>query len=358
MIVSCEKCGKQYNIDPEQIKGEKAQFQCESCKSVITVSKQVSNPPKESPPKPSPPETKKKAPSVAGPRKRGVGLRPKMFFLFFIVPIGLIIAASLLTLNNMRTLTNLLTQESSHVVTKIAEETVADKARAVAREVELYLMTHPDLKKEDFQENPEFMNVAVQKVGITGNSLVMSRPTENEPITMWANPDKELIGIDIVEAMRKTLGAEYERWYKVQGKNYEVGGYYTWIDKREKYQFSVPIEGYNLNAVATAYLDEFTLPMIDLEARANNMLAQTTRTMTIVLAATARLIALVVAVYSYRLSGRLKSLSSAADRISVGNLDVEIEGTKSRDEIGVLANDLSRMQTSIRLAIKRLRERR
>jgi methyl-accepting chemotaxis protein len=158
--------------------------------------------------------------------------------------------------------------------------------------------------------------------------------------------------------MRKTLGAEYERWYKVQGKNYEVGGYYTWIDKREKYQFSVPIEGTNLNAVATAYLDEFTLPMTDLQARANTMLDQTTRTMTIVLAATAILIALVVAVYSYRLSGRLKSLSGAADRISVGNLDVEIEGTKSRDEIGVLANDLSRMQTSIRLAIKRLRERR
>jgi predicted Zn finger-like uncharacterized protein len=358
MIVSCEKCGKRYNIDPEQIKGDKAQFQCESCKNVITVLKQKNNPPKEAPPKPPPLETKKKAPSVTGPRKRGVGLRPKMFFLFFFVPIGLIIAASLLTLNNMRTLTDLLTKESSHVVTKIAEEAVADKARAVAREVELYLITHPGLKKEDFQQDPEFMNVAIQKVGITGNTLLMSRPTENEPSIMWANPNKELIGIDIAEAMRKTLGAEYERWNKLQAKNYEVGGYYTWIDKREKYQFSVPIEGTNFNAVATAYLDEFTLPMTDLEARASKMLVQTTHTMTIVLAATAILIALVVALYSYRLSGRLKSLSSAADRISVGNLDVEIEGTKSRDEIGVLANDLSRMQTSIRLAIKRLRERR
>jgi HAMP domain-containing protein len=56
-------------------------------------------------------------------------------------------------------------------------------------------------------------------------------------------------------------------------------------------------------------------------ARANPLTARATRTVMIVLAATAALIALIVIIYSYRLSGRLKSLLDAADRISLGNID-------------------------------------
>jgi methyl-accepting chemotaxis protein len=46
-----------------------------------------------------------------------------------------------------------------------------------------------------------------------------------------------------------------------------------------------------------------------------------------------------------------------AERISVGDLDIEIEST-STDEIGELSEAISRMQESIRLSIERLRRRR
>lgn len=358
MIVSCEKCGKKYQVDLERIKGETARFRCESCQNIITVSKNADNTAKEPTLQPLPAEPEKKMTPGAKPRGRGIGLRGKMFFLFFFVPICLFVAAGLLYLDYMRNLANLITEESSQLVTKMAEEAVAEKARAVAREVRLYLDTHPDLEKEEFRNDPEFMDIAIQNVGVTGYTLVVSRPTETEPSIMWANPRPEMIGIDIIEAMEETLGRDYERWLKIHGKPYEVGGYYTWVDGREKYQFSVPIEGTTLNVESSAYLDEFTLPMEHLKAQANQMTLQATHTVTIILAATAALIAFFVIFYSYRLSGRLKALSAAADSISVGNLDVEIKGLKSKDEIGVLANDLSRMQTSIRLAIKRLRERR
>ncbi len=358
MIVSCEKCGKKYQINPEQIRGEAIQFQCKICHSVTKVSKQEKNSAKEPPSIPPISVTKGKAPPVSAPRKRGIGLRGKMFFLFFFVPICLIIAASLYYLNHMKSLSGLITQESSQVVTKMAEEAIAEKGRATAREVKLYLKTHPDLKKEDFYKDPGFMNVAIQPVGETGYTLLVSRATENEPSIIWAHPKKEFIGIDIVNAMKKTLGRDYERWYKIQGKDYEVGGYYMWIDKQEKYTFSVPIRGTIFNSVSTTNLGEFTLPMKHLEARANTLTARVTHAAMIILAVTALLIAFFVVFYSYRLSGRLKSLADAADHISLGNLNVEIGGIQSRDEIGDLANAFSRMQTSIRFAIKRLRERR
>jgi HAMP domain-containing protein len=50
-------------------------------------------------------------------------------------------------------------------------------------------------------------------------------------------------------------------------------------------------------------------------------------------------------------------LREVAERISVGELEMEIE-TKSRDEIGDLAVAIAGMRDNIRLSIERLRRRR
>ena len=57
------------------------------------------------------------------------------------------------------------------------------------------------------------------------------------------------------------------------------------------------------------------------------------------------------------LSRPILKLTGAAGRISLGDLDVEID-TKRKDEIGDLAEAIARMQDSIRLSIERLRRRR
>ncbi|MBU0987648.1 MAG: HAMP domain-containing protein, partial [Proteobacteria bacterium] len=66
----------------------------------------------------------------------------------------------------------------------------------------------------------------------------------------------------------------------------------------------------------------------------------------------------IIAWFSGRaLSRPIIKLTDAADRISVGELDVEID-TNRKDEIGDLAEAVARMQDSIRLSIERLRQRR
>jgi len=52
----------------------------------------------------------------------------------------------------------------------------------------------------------------------------------------------------------------------------------------------------------------------------------------------------------------IKELTNAADRMSLGDLNVEIK-TSTRDEIGQLAEAIGRMQDSLRLSIERLRRR-
>ena len=53
----------------------------------------------------------------------------------------------------------------------------------------------------------------------------------------------------------------------------------------------------------------------------------------------------------------IRKLTDAAERMSLGELNVKID-VKSRDEIGLLAQAVGRMQTSLRLAMNRLRRKR
>ena len=159
MIVTCEKCGKQYQIEPEQIKGKTGRFQCEFCNHMITVAPQegsslTSLSPAKKPTegrganRPPDPATEKKVPKVSGSEKRGLGLRTKMFLLFFLIPIVLILAASLLYLWQLNTLSSHLAKGSSEMVTHMSEDVILKRARAVASQTKLYLTTHPELKKK------------------------------------------------------------------------------------------------------------------------------------------------------------------------------------------------------------------
>jgi len=53
----------------------------------------------------------------------------------------------------------------------------------------------------------------------------------------------------------------------------------------------------------------------------------------------------------------IMNLTDAAERMSLGELNVKID-VKSKDEIGLLAQAVGRMQTSLRLAMNRLRRKR
>jgi methyl-accepting chemotaxis protein len=76
----------------------------------------------------------------------------------------------------------------------------------------------------------------------------------------------------------------------------------------------------------------------------------------IVLAATMGVVLLVAWFLARSLVRPIRKLTEAADRMSLGDLNVEIKA-KSRDEIGKLTEAVARMQDSLRLSIERLRRR-
>jgi predicted Zn finger-like uncharacterized protein len=381
MIIICEECGKKYRIDPSKIKGQTAKFRCKECNHIIAVSKPEAKPPEPSPPpfvEPdgevidqmqaavesvrAGPSTKTKPRFSLALKPQRLSLRPKMMVLFFVFPIIFIAVASLLFLNEMDDLSQLLTGQSSKIVSKMAEDKIASIARSVARQCRLYMLSHPGLRKENFAKDKMFKRLAVQPVGKKGYTALYERPGGDGIWRTWAHTNPKIIGIDM-KKLKKPLGPNFPGFWRVYigvKKGKESSGYYTWQDKdktfRDKFMVCTPIEGTRFVVAATTYLDEFTRPVKRLQASSAELTRQTRLTVWGILGATLLLVGLIVSIFGNRLAGRIKSLTEVADRISVGELDAVID-INSKDEIGDLAEAITRMQDSVRLSIERLRRR-
>ena len=382
MIVICEECGKKYRIDPAKIPEKGARFKCKSCSNVITVSKPEGTP-SEPPPSPAnqmpaqdgeerqvaaePAEQKKPAgiKKSQKPRRKptGLGLRTKMALLFVFIPIVLIAAAGALYLWQLNTLASDITNVSSKVVTQMAEDVIQENARAVAKQCNLYLASHPKLKKEDYNNDQGFKKSVVQKVGKSGYTALHEIPGADGVWRTWAHVNPKIVGIDMSK-LKKPLGRNFPGFWKIYTGvkvDRESKGYYAWKDAdgrvRDKFMVCTPIEGTRYVIASTTYLDEFTQPVTHMEAHAKKFLTNTRNIVFGIMGGTLILIILTVSIYGTKLTGTIKSLTDVADRISVGELDAEIKN-KSKDELGDLAEAISRMQDSIRLSIERLRRRR
>jgi methyl-accepting chemotaxis protein len=77
----------------------------------------------------------------------------------------------------------------------------------------------------------------------------------------------------------------------------------------------------------------------------------------ILLAGTVLLVLIIAWISARAIVTPIRKLTDAAERMSLGELNVKID-IKSKDEIGLLARAIGRMQTSLRLAMNRLRRKR
>jgi predicted Zn finger-like uncharacterized protein len=397
MIIICEECGKKYQIDPSRIKASGAKAKCTACGNMMTITKpeakleaKLETKPKAKPPEPppalrptreipakgeEPPPPKEEPPSrvteekpearEALPKamKKGMGLRFKIFLLFFLIPIILFVGAGYLYLRQLGNLSDLITQESTKAVTQLGEQIIAEKARSVAEQVRLYLLSHPNLKREQFNNDQEFRQIVIQKVGLTGYTALQAVPDKDGIWRNWAHTNPKIVGIDM-STLKGPLGKNFPGFWRIfssgrDGK--ESRGYYSWQDAdgsfRDKYMVCSPVKGTPYYIAATTYLDEFTKPVKEMERKAGEISTDTRNIVLIILGGTLLLIGIIVALYGTRLTGRIKRLTSVAEKISVGEMDTEIPAT-SRDEIGDLSEAIGRMQESIKLSIERLRRRR
>lgn len=397
MIIHCQNCQMKYKFDPARLTSDKVSFQCKNCGKKVSVNlaeyqpvENVQQPeaPIETPaPLPqapaSPVNTVDPFNTIMAPtdsnstdqgpttepetqpitRKR-LGLKAKMFVLFFVIPVSLVVVASAVYLWQLNNLTEKISADSHSMVAKLSQERVNDMARMVANQCKLYLDAHANLAKEDFNKDAEFRALAVQKVGETGYTCIYETPDSTGKSGVLVHPNENIIGVDLPSTMKKAMGPQYQAWldiYEGAYKGQTASGYYKWKEKdgslRDKYMTCMPVKGTPYVVAATTYVDEINRDAEALKATTEQMTKNTKMIVFAVFGVTMVLMGGIVLLYSSRLRTNLTTLIDAAEKISVGELDTQIQ-VRSNDEISDLGEAISRMQESIRLSIERLRRRR
>ncbi|MBW1989705.1 MAG: HAMP domain-containing protein [Deltaproteobacteria bacterium] len=378
ILVSCEQCGKKYKIDPAKMEDDELIFNCTGCQKAITVHKpsgteETTPPPPESPAEESAPEPEAQQPpaEAAAPlpddedkagKKRLLGLRGKMAILFLVIPIVLMALAGFTYLYQMDKMVTVFRDSSSQIVERLSGEILAQASRSVALQVKKHLEENPFLRRENFNRDKDFKLVAVQKIGMTGYTYLYALPDSSNTWRIWAHVDPDLPGKDMNE-LKSKLGAgfdDFKNIFSAVAGGRAARGTYSWTEdgeRRSRFVVATPVIGTDYVVMASMPAEEFTRDVTRLATRTGKVADETRNAILLILAGTLLLIAVIVALYGARLTSRIKALTQAANQISVGEMDTEIK-VDSYDEIGDLAEAISRMQESIRLSIERLRRRR
>lgn len=411
MVIICEECGKVYKLDAEKlkknIKGNTTKIKCRICDHVIhltlnedntfttdsvkpdlqqdqvfdNISESESNENEKSDQSENEHTneniddtdqtkngsiTKEKKKKEKRKRQFVFGIRSKMLLMFLVIPVLLTIGLSFFSLKQMDNLASEITSQSTEVVKELTEKIIIDQAKSVASQCSIFLKNNPDLNKDDFFFDLDLNRISIQKVGLKGYTALIEIPTPDQSddfFTIWCHPEQKLIGKSLLKSFKDNLGDSFDNFKGIINKirlgkgNY---GYYQWTEDgqiKDKFIAVEHIEQSKYIIISTTYIDDFTGPIIDLQKKSIETTDETRNINIIICSFLILIIGLCIILYGYSLSKNIGKLTDAADRISIGELDVSIK-ISSKDEIGALADAIIRMQDSLRFSIERLRKRR
>jgi HAMP domain-containing protein len=315
---------------------------------------------------------------MAVKKKTGLGLLPRLLIgtlipivvaflviwaiVFFSVDLGPLRINSIKDIGSesLKELTAKAQKESKSSLDRLGEKMIKEKAIDVAAQIEIFIKTHPKMKREDVLNDPWLKVIAVQKVGETGYTAVH----DNHGINYFhANP--KIVGTDLHD-LSKPLPA----FWKILEASLKgpASGYYDWKDGdgriRPKFMYLAPVRDTDLVVAATTYIDEFSRPARAMEGKMKDVERSyledyQDRIRIFYLVTLCVIIVLLLRIYFYARSViyPIRYLSEVADKISMGELDTEIR-MKGKGEVGVLADSIERMQISVKAAIERLQKRR
>ena len=166
-----------------------------------------------------------------------------------------------------------LNSDANNYLNELGEIVIQNKARDVSRQVEVFLKSNPVGSMEELQENRAFREIALQGVGDTGYTCLYEAGTA----IMRIHPNPILIDADM-----ELLAEKLPSWWAIFEPTLagiEVSGYYDWLEPngtiRKKYMTMTPVtesfHGTTLMIAATTYIDEFSLPVAAMDAKADEI---------------------------------------------------------------------------------------
>lgn len=152
--------------------------------------------------------------------------------------------------------------------TAMAKSKVRNVAKDTAKDIETYIMEHPEATSTDLQKDQEFRKIALRRVGEEGYTFVI----DYEKLVNYLHVPEKFGGMDYHE--RKDELPEWWALFEDLQKGLDVEGSYSWkepdgrITRKWKYMAVVPVEtadGAHLAVSATIYNNEHitTIKLLD-----------------------------------------------------------------------------------------------
>lgn len=292
----------------------------------------------------------------------GLGIRFKLYLLFSVL-IAAFAGQAVYLVIQLNSITDQFGKKGTVIIKEMAENAIMATAQSVAKEAHLYLEVHPELSKEQFMDDARFKEIAIQKVGKNGYTALYERGSDGKWRTwVHTNPNITAHKLDDMAKLAKPLGDSFPGFWKILtavDRSLPSAGYYKWKEKdgsfKDKYMASVNVPGTEFYIASTTYIDEFTEPMARLESESRTIAKTESRNIAVLISIIILVIAIVVFNFGGKLTANIKYLTEMTDKISLGELNAMIE-VRSKDELAVLANSISRLQQSVKLSIQRLRK--
>lgn len=296
-------------------------------------------------------------------QKRLLNLKTK-FLLIVLVPVLMtFIVIAIYSRLSMNTFGNKISNQSTEIVTKMAEQAVVEKARTVARELRLALAQFPDLPPEQLNDTPLIHQTAIQKVGRTGYTVLWGVPAAGSVISpTWIHPDSSLVGKDTPTLVQKRLGSRYQDWFTIYKGCYnqqESKGYYLWEENgvvRQKFLACTPIPDTPYAVSATTYLDEFLAPVKNLETEIHDEFGAINLVNLATMASGLFIFILCTLLGISRITRQIVTLTQAIEDVSLGKIEQQISIVKSNDELQDLSEAFERMRTGVKFLMEKLKK--
>jgi HAMP domain-containing protein len=314
---------------------------------------------------------------MAVKKRSGLGLLPKLLIgtlipifvafliigviVFFSVDLGKFRMTSVKDIGSesLKELTSASLNESKSSLGQMGERMIKEKAIDVATEIELFIKTHPTVKREGLLRDPWLKSIAVQKVGETGYTAVHDNMGIN-----YFHVNPQIVGSDLHDLSTKLPAFWRILEASLKGPAY---GYYDWMDAdgriRSKYMYLAHVKDTDLIVAATTYIDEFSRPTKSIEGRMNQIEKSSLegyedkiKIFYVVILCVVLVLLIRIYFYARSLIRPIRYLSEVADKISMGQWDTPIQ-IKEKGEVGALAESIERMQTGVKVAIEQLQAR-
>ena len=256
-------------------------------------------------------------------------------------------------------------EDSTAHLNKLGEDIIKQKARDVAKQVEMYLANHPPMTIEEMRADEELRNIVVQPVGVTGYTTLIE--PVNSIIIIHKFPGQEK-NLDSLKDILPTFWALLKSSIGVKS----TAGYYDWLEVdgsiNQKYASIEYINADNWGSLtlwATTYITEFSMPAEETKKEINNAIRDSSiyinkivtdiQNLFFIIFTVLLIIAVGITLLLLKvITNPIQALREGAEAIGKGNLDYKLE-VKRKDELGDLADSFNKMASELKSYTEQLK---